>query len=133
MAGFAAHGKAAYSWWGSVLHHFVVPNSGWIAAVVALAESAIGLGLVAGCFTRIAALASLALLFTYVMSGTASACAFCALFAIVAMTMWRTASWIGIDGLIARYREQHPEEHHITRLPWHKDTTGTVSRVQAAA
>jgi thiosulfate dehydrogenase [quinone] large subunit len=109
VAGFAAHGKAAYSWWGSFLHHFVVPNSSWIAVVVAVAEFAIGIALVAGLFTRVAALGSLGLLFTYVMSGTASVCAFYALLAIVILTMWRTSSWLGVDGLLAEYRHRHPD------------------------
>jgi thiosulfate dehydrogenase [quinone] large subunit len=133
VAGFATHGKAAYSWWGSFLHSFVVPNSGWIGVLVAVAEFAIGLGLVAGCFTRIAALASLGLLFTYVMSGTASVCAFYALFAIVVLTMWRTASWIGVDGLVASYRQHHQGEHHLVRFPWHRNVTGIVGGAQVAA
>lgn len=106
VSGFAAHGTAAYTWWGTFLHSFVVPNSGWIAIVVAVAEFVIGSALVAGIFTRVAALGSLALLFTYVMSGTASVCAFYALFAIVILTMWRTASWIGFDGLLCTYRNK---------------------------
>ena len=83
VAGFAGHAKPAYTWWGSFLHSFVVPNSGWIGVLVAVSELVIGFALVAGLFTRVAALGSLALLFTYVMSGTASVCAFYALFAIV--------------------------------------------------
>lgn len=106
VAGFAAHGKAAYPWWGSFLHSFVVPNSGWIGVLVAIGEFVIGIALVAGLFTRYAALGSLALLFTYVMSGTASVCAFYALFAIVILTFWKTSSWIGVDGLIASYRHR---------------------------
>ena len=109
VAGFAAHGTPAYSWWGSFLHSFVVPNAGWIGVLIAVAEFAIGVALVAGLFTRIAALGSLALLFTYVMSRTASVCAFYALFAIVILVMWRTSSWIGADGLIAGYRQRHSE------------------------
>ena len=35
VAGFASHGAAAYSWWGSFLHSFVVPNASWIALLVA--------------------------------------------------------------------------------------------------
>jgi thiosulfate dehydrogenase (quinone) large subunit len=132
VKGFATNGHAAYSWWGSVLHHFVVPNSGWIGIVVAVAEFAIGLGLVAGCLTRIAALGSLALLFTYVMSGTASVCAFYALLAIVILTMWRTASWIGVDGLVARYR-QHDGESYVARLRWHRDSPGSIGGAKAAA
>ena len=46
------------------------------------------------------------LLFTYVMSGTASVCAFYALFAIVILATWRTSSWIGVDGVISGYRQR---------------------------
>jgi hypothetical protein len=91
------------------MHSFVVPNSGWIAILVAVAEFSIGVALTLGLFTRIAALGSLALLFTYVMSGTASVCAFYALFAIVILATWRTSRWIGVDGLIAGYRQRHQE------------------------
>lgn len=131
VAGFAAHGTPAYSWWGSFLHGFVVPNAGWIGVLIAIAEFAIGIALVAGLFTRIAALGSLALLFTYVMSGTASVCAFYALFAIVILLMWRTSSWIGIDGLIAGYRQRHPNQFQ-NYLPSHKQgVTGTAANVPA--
>jgi thiosulfate dehydrogenase [quinone] large subunit len=113
VAGFAAHGTPAYTWWGSFLHNFVVPNAGWIAILVAVAEFTIGIALCLGLFTRIAALGSLALLFTYMMSGTASVCAFYALFAIVILTMWRTSSWIGVDGLLASYRQRHHHERGL--------------------
>jgi thiosulfate dehydrogenase [quinone] large subunit len=116
VAGFAAHGTAAYSWWGSFLHSFVVPNSGWIGILVAVAEFAIGAGLVLGLFTRAAALGSLALLFTYVMSGTASVCAFYALFAIVILATWKTSSWIGVDGLVAGYRQRHHSKSEATAV-----------------
>ncbi|MGH9172039.1 MAG: DoxX family protein [Acidimicrobiales bacterium] len=126
VAGFAAHGVPAYTWWGSFLHSFVVPNAGWIAAVVAFGELAIGLGLVLGCFTRTAAIASLALLFTYVMSGTASVCAFYALLAVVILATWRTSSWIGVDGFIADYRQRR---HNRGTVP----EAGVVGIVEAKA
>jgi thiosulfate dehydrogenase [quinone] large subunit len=106
VAGFASHGVAAYSWWGSFMHSFVVPNASWIAVMVAFSELAIGIGLAFGFLTRIAALASLALLFTYVMSGTASVCAFYALCAIIVLATWRTSTWIGVDGLIAGFKQR---------------------------
>jgi thiosulfate dehydrogenase (quinone) large subunit len=106
VKGFASHGVAAYSWWGSFLHSFVVPNAGWIGVLVAVAEFAIGAALVLGFLTPLAALGSLALLFTYVMSGTASVCAFYALFAVVILATWRTSSWIGVDGLISGFRQR---------------------------
>jgi uncharacterized membrane protein YphA (DoxX/SURF4 family) len=112
---------------------FVVPNAGWLGVLIAVAEFAIGVALVAGLFTRIAALGSLALLFTYVMSGTASVCAFYALFAIVILVMWRTASWIGADGLIAGYRARHPHlfGSHL-HLPGARGAAGTAAAHSAA-
>ncbi|HUY42656.1 MAG TPA: TQO small subunit DoxD [Acidimicrobiales bacterium] len=106
VVGFATHGTAAYSWWGSFLHTFVVPNAGWIGVSVSVGEFVIGICLAIGFLTPLAALASLALLFTYVMSGTASVCAFYALIAIVILATWRTSSWIGVDGLISGYRQR---------------------------
>jgi len=100
---------------------------------VAVAEFAIGIALVAGLFTRVAALGSLALLFTYVMSGTASVCAFYALFAIVILVMWRTSSWIGADGLIAGYRQRHPGLFTARlHLPGTRGTAGTAAAHPAA-
>lgn len=119
VAGFASHGVAAYSWWGTFMHGFVVPNAGWIAVLVAFGELAIGIALVAGFFTRTASLASLLLLFTYVMSGTASVCAFYALCALVVLATWRTSSWIGVDGLISGYRLRHEDSEHIPHFIHH--------------
>ena len=134
VAGFAAHGVPAYTWWGSFLHNFVVPNAGWIGVLVAVAEFSIGVALCLGLFTRIAALGSLALLFTYVMSGTASVCAFYALFAIVILTMWRTSSWLGADGLIASYRQHHPRAQRTSsRQPASQGAAGTVAAAHKTA
>ena len=133
VAGFAAHGTPAYSWWGSFLHGFVVPNAGPLGVLVAVAEFAIGVALVAGLFTRLAALGSLALLFTYVMSGTASVCAFYALFAVVILVMWRTASWIGADGLIAGYRQHHAGLFTLhLHIPQKRGAAGTAAAHPAA-
>jgi uncharacterized membrane protein YphA (DoxX/SURF4 family) len=76
---------------------------------VAFAEFAVGVCLALGFLTPIACLGSLLLLFTYVMSGTASVCAFYALFAIVILAMWRTSSWIGVDGFISGFRQRHAQ------------------------
>jgi len=109
VAGFAGHGAAAYSWWASIMHSFVVPNASWIAVMVAFGELAIGLGLVVGFLTRTAAVCSLLLLFTYIMSGTASVTAFYALCALIVLATWRTSTWISVDGVISGFRQRR---HH---------------------
>src|SRR6202167_5016922 len=116
VAGFAGHGAAAYSWWASIMHSFVVPNASWIAVLVAFGELAIGLGLVVGFLTRTAAVCSLLLLFTYIMSGTASVCSFYSLGARIALATWRTSTWISVDGVIAgfRVRRRHAVPVEVT-------------------
>ena len=72
IAGSAAgKGGASYGWWAGFLHNFVVPNSSWIAKLVALSELAIGALLILGLFTGVAALAGLVLNMIYMFSGTA--------------------------------------------------------------
>jgi thiosulfate dehydrogenase (quinone) large subunit len=125
VAGFAAHGAAAYTWWASFLHSFVVPNAAPIGVFIAVAEFAIGIALVLGLLTPLASLASLALLFTYVMSGTASVCAFYALFAVIILATWRTSSWLGVDGFVGGYLQRR----RARRLP---ATTAQLISVAAA-
>ena len=107
VAGFASHGVPAYSWWGSFLHGFVVPNSDWVAVLVAVSEFLVGLGLAVGFLTPAAATAGALLNFTYIMSGTASVNAFYALAAVIILATWKTSSEIGIDGFIRAYRQTH--------------------------
>ena len=71
------------------------------------------------------------LLFTYVMSGTASVCAFYALFAIVILAMWRTSSWIGVDGVISGYRQRRAGATSSTVLE--NPTTDDVPRTSTIA
>ncbi len=133
VAGFALHGVAAYSWWGSFLHNFVVPNAGWIGVVVSVSEFAIGICLALGFLTPLAALASLALLFTYVMSGTASVCAFYALIAIILLATWRTSSWIGIDGVISGYRQRHVSANQVGHVDEHPEIAAALKTLDATS
>ncbi|MHB1209959.1 MAG: DoxX family protein [Acidimicrobiales bacterium] len=131
VVGFATHGVPAYSWWGSFLHSFVVPNAGWIGVTVAISEFVIGICLAFGFLTPFAALASLALLFTYVMSGTASVCAFYALFAIVILATWRTSSWIGVDGVISGYRQRHASPGEAVQAEEHPEVVAALKTLDA--
>lgn len=127
VAGFAGHGAPAYSWWGSIMHSFVVPNASWIAVLVAFGELAIGIGLVVGFLTRTAAIASLVLLFTYVMSGTASVTAFYAMCAIIVLATWRTSTWISVDGVISGFKQRRHHTVPVEVVPVVTDTRELVS------
>ena len=65
------------------------------------------------------------------MSGTANVCAFYALFAIVILVMWRTSSWIGVDGLFAAYRQRRPNLFTF-RLHGARGGAGTAAAHPAA-
>ena len=64
-------GGASYGWWAAFLHNFVIPNASWIAKLIALGELAIGIGLVIGLFTGLAALGGLLLNVIYMFTGSA--------------------------------------------------------------
>ncbi|MGA8680421.1 MAG: hypothetical protein ACLPTB_19655, partial [Acidimicrobiales bacterium] len=58
-------------------------------------------------------------------------CAFYALFAIVILATWRTSSWIGVDGLVAGYRQRHPSGRHAVK-GLGVGVTGTAEQAKAA-
>ena len=85
-AGVAAnstpYGAVGYGWWAAFLHNFVMPNASWIAKLISISEFAIGIGLILGLFTGVAAFAAVMLNFTYMMTGSAGVNPFYALLAI---------------------------------------------------
>ena len=90
-------GGASYGWWAGFLHNFVVPNSSWIAKLVALSEVAIGVLLIVGLFTGVAALAGLVLNVIYMFSGTAGVNPAYAIVALLLIMAWRNAGYFGLD------------------------------------
>jgi thiosulfate dehydrogenase [quinone] large subunit len=109
--GFAKSGVAAnatpmgavgYGWWAAFLHNFVMPNAAWIAKIISLGELAIGIALILGLFTGLAALAAVSLNFTYMMTGNAGVNPLYALAGVMLALAWRNAGLIGLDGLAFR-------------------------------
>jgi len=85
------------TWYASFLQNFVVPNASLFATMVALGEFAIGLGLLVGLLTGIAAFFAVFMCANFVLSGVLGqnpALIVMGLFLVVA---WRNAGWIGLD------------------------------------
>jgi thiosulfate dehydrogenase [quinone] large subunit len=96
----ASHGataSVAYGWWAGFLHNFVTPNSGWIAKLVAISELTIGIALILGLFTGLAALGAVTLNLTYMLSGVAGVNPIYALIGIGLVLAWRNAGDLGLD------------------------------------
>ena len=90
-------GGASYGWWAGFLHNFVVPNSSWIAKLVAVSEVAIGVLLIVGLFTGVAAAAGVALNVIYMFSGSAGVNPAYAIVALLLVMAWRNAGYFGLD------------------------------------
>jgi thiosulfate dehydrogenase [quinone] large subunit len=105
LAGFAkgAIGKATgdhpavQGWYASFLQSFVIPNSGLFGYLVAIGETLVGLGLILGALTGVAAFFGIVMNANYLLAGTVSTNPILAFLAIFVVLAWRNAGWIGLD------------------------------------
>jgi thiosulfate dehydrogenase [quinone] large subunit len=84
-------------WYAWFLENLVQPNTEFFAYVVAYGEVLVGIGLIVGLFTGLAAFFGSFMNMNYLLSGTVSTnptLLFLLLFIILA---WRTAGWWGLD------------------------------------
>jgi thiosulfate dehydrogenase [quinone] large subunit len=93
------HPQLANAWWMSVLH-WESTNALWLSRLVVISEVVIGVALILGLFTGIAALLGLVLNFSYMFVGAAGVDPAFLLAAILLVLAWRNAGWIGLDGLM---------------------------------
>ena len=69
----------------------------WFGPLIAIGETLIGLGLIVGLLTGIAAFFGGLMNWNFIMAGTASTNALLFVFAILIMLAWRVAGWYGLD------------------------------------
>jgi thiosulfate dehydrogenase [quinone] large subunit len=87
-------------WYASFLEHVVVPNAALFSYLVIFGETLVGIALVLGAFTGIAAFFGLFMNASFIFAGTAGANPLMALVAILIVLAWRVAGWWGLDRLI---------------------------------
>jgi thiosulfate dehydrogenase [quinone] large subunit len=109
-------GGASYGWWAGFLHNFVIPNASWIGKLVALGELVIGVALILGLFTGLAAFAGLVLNLTYMFSGSAGVNPMYALAGVGLILAWRNAGTLGLDRFILQGAWK---KHHVSRPAGH--------------
>lgn len=63
---------AVQAWWASFLEGVALPNAGLFNFLVAWGEVLVGLGLILGCFTTVAAFFGVVMNFAFLFSGTVS-------------------------------------------------------------
>jgi thiosulfate dehydrogenase [quinone] large subunit len=91
---------ASYGWWAAFLHNFVIPNASWIAKLVSLGELLVGVALILGLLTGVAAGAGLLLNLTYMFTGSAGVNAMFAILGVLLILAWRNAGWFGLDRFV---------------------------------
>ena len=69
----------------------------WFAWVIALGEVTVGVMLIVGAFTGLAALAGATLNFNFMLAGSASTNPVLFVLAMLLLLGWKVAGWIGVD------------------------------------
>jgi thiosulfate dehydrogenase [quinone] large subunit len=88
----------AFDWYRDFIN-FMLQNEWyvWFGPLIAIGETLIGLGLIVGMLTGIAAFFGGLMNWNFIMAGTASTNALLFVFAILIMLAWRVAGWYGLD------------------------------------
>lgn len=108
---------AVQGWYASFLHSFVLPNAGLFSFLVTWGEVAVGLGILLGLLTGIAAGFGVLMNLNYLLAGTVSVNPILGMVGLFLILSWRVCGWIGLDRWVLP----------ALGLPW---KPGTVFRSQ---
>jgi thiosulfate dehydrogenase [quinone] large subunit len=103
-------------WYGAFLHDVVLPNAAAFSYVVTFGEIAVGLGLILGMFTGIAAFFGTTMNASYLLAGTVSVNPILFAGGSLLVLAWKTAGWYGVDRWLLP----------AVGTPW-QHTSGTVA------
>jgi len=84
-------------WYAGFLQNVVLPNASVWSNLVAVGEVLVGIALILGIFTGIAALFGSFMNFNYLLAGTVSTNPVLLFLATFLVLAWKTAGWIGLD------------------------------------
>lgn len=84
-------------WYGWFLQNMVLPNAATWSAVVAVGEVLVGIALILGLFTGLAAFFAGFMNFNYLLAGTVSTNPALFIIGIFLVLAWKTAGWLGLD------------------------------------
>jgi thiosulfate dehydrogenase [quinone] large subunit len=90
--------KITYDWYRDFLQYMLDHGwYNWMAWVISIGEVTVGIALIVGAFTGLAALGGATLNFNFMLAGTASTNPVLFLGAVLLLLGWKVAGWIGID------------------------------------
>lgn len=97
LAKTAGPNPSVQGWYANFLHDFVLPNAGFFSFLVTWGEVAVGLGLLVGARTGIAAGFGVLMNLNYLLAGTVSINPVLGMFGLFLCFAWRVAGYIGLD------------------------------------
>jgi thiosulfate dehydrogenase (quinone) large subunit len=108
LSGFVAGALAQTSgahpsvqgWYAWFLQHVVLPNAGLFSFLVTWGEVAVGLGVLLGVLTGIAAGFGVLMNLNYLLAGTVSINPVLGVFGLFLVFSWRVCGWIGLDSVL---------------------------------
>lgn len=93
----AEAGKDVTGWYASFLESFVLPNAKLFAYLVAFGEVLVGIGLIVGLLTGIAAFFGALMNVSFLFAGTLSTNPLLFILATWLVLAWKVAGWYGLD------------------------------------
>jgi thiosulfate dehydrogenase [quinone] large subunit len=84
-------------WYAGFLRNVILPHEAVMAHMVAFGETLVGIALILGLFTGIAAFFGTFMNLNYLLAGTVSLNPILFLLQLFLILAWRTAGWIGLD------------------------------------
>jgi thiosulfate dehydrogenase [quinone] large subunit len=84
-------------WYASFLQNVVLPNASFFSLLISWGEVAVGLGVLLGALTGIAAGFGVLMNFNYLLAGTVSINPILGMFGLFLVLAWRVAGLIGLD------------------------------------
>lgn len=101
VAGAMAQADGAHpsvqGWYAAFLQHIVLPNAAAFSYVITFGEILVGLGLLFGALTGIAAFFGLFMNLNYLFAGTVSVNPLLGVLAVLVVLAWRVAGYYGVD------------------------------------
>lgn len=88
---------AVQGWYAWFLENIVLPNAGFFSVLVTWGEVAVGLGILVGALTGIAAGFGVLMNLNYLLAGTVSVNPILGVFGLFLVISWRVCGWLGVD------------------------------------
>lgn len=103
-------------WYAYFLNHFVLPNAGWFSYIIVGGEILIGLALILGAFTGVAAFFGAFMNMNFLLAGAVSVNPILIFLELFLILGWRVAGWYGLDRYILKYMTSHCTPLHLLCL-----------------